>query len=109
MEKLTLENIRIDNHRIYDESGNFVGEIVYEYIRGSHLYNTNLEGFDSDGNPLSDEDHGGVYIMTENRKLGLGLDYQNEIKDKKGDNSLWEIGRFMELALTSNPLSLIHI
>ena len=103
MNKLTLENTRIEDHKIYDTDGNFVGEILYEYIRGSRLYNINLEGFDSDGNPLSDEDHGGVYIMTDNRKLGLGLDYQNEIKDEKNDNCLWELGRFMELVLTSNP------
>lgn len=95
MEKLTLENISIKNHRIYDSSGNFAGEILYEYVRGSRLYNLNT--------PESDEDHGGVYIMTDDRKLGLGLDYQNEIKDKKNDNCLWELGRFMELALTSNP------
>ena len=95
MEKLTLENISIKNHRIYDGSGNFVGEILYEYVRGSRLYNLNT--------PESDEDHGGVYIMTDDRKLGLGLDYQNEIKDEKNDNCLWELGKFMELALTSNP------
>ena len=103
MKKLTFENIHIIDHKIYDENMNFVGEVLYEYIRGSHLYNTNLEGVDSDGNPLSDVDHGGVYIMTDDRKLGLGLDYQNEIKDEKNDNCMWEIGRFMELTLSSNP------
>ena len=30
MNKLTLENIRIEDHKIYDTDGNFVGEILYE-------------------------------------------------------------------------------
>lgn len=103
MSKLTLENITIKDHKIYDESGQYRGEILYEYIRGSQLYHTNLEGIDEDGNPLSDEDHGGIYIMPDSTLLGLGLDYQNEIKDKVGDTCIWEINRFMQLALSSNP------
>lgn len=95
MKKLTLENITIQDHKIYDEDGNYRGEILYEYIRGSQLYHTNVE--------TSDEDHGGVYIMPDNACLGLGLDYQNEIKDESNDKCIWEVGRFLELALSSNP------
>lgn len=95
MSKLTLENITVKNHKIYDETGRYRGEILYEYIRGSQLYHTNVA--------TSDEDHGGIYIMPNDSLLGLGLDYQNEIKDKSNDKCIWEIGRFLELALSSNP------
>ena len=103
MNKLTLENITIKDHKIYDKNGVYRGEILYEYIRGSHLYHTNLEGTDSNGNPLSDEDHGGIYIMPNSSLIGLGLDYQSEIKDASNDKCIWELGRFLELALSSNP------
>lgn len=93
--KLTLENITIKDHKIYDQDGKFRGEILYEYIRGSQLYHTNVA--------TSDEDHGGIYIMPNDTLLGLGLDYQNEIKDKTNDKCIWELGRFLELALSSNP------
>lgn len=96
MNKLTLENITINNnHQIFDQNGNYRGEILYEYIRGSQLYHTNVA--------TSDEDHGGIYIMSNEACLGLGLDYQNEIKDESNDKCIWEIGRFLELALSSNP------
>lgn len=95
MSKLTLENIAIKDHKIYDESGQYRGEILYEYIRGSQLYHTNVE--------TSDEDHGGIYIMPNDACLGLGIDYQNEIKDASNDKCIWEIGRFLELILSSNP------
>ena len=93
--KLTLDNITIKDHKIYDQDGRFRGEILYEYVRGSHLYSTNVE--------TSDVDQGGIYIMPNNTLLGLGLDYQNEIKDAGNDKCIWELGRFLELALSSNP------
>ena len=93
--KLTLENITIKDHKIYDPEGKFRGEILYEYVRGSHLYSTNVE--------TSDEDQGGIYIMPNDSLIGLGLDYQSEIKDKSNDKCIWELGRFLELALSSNP------
>lgn len=96
MSKLTLENININkSHQIFDQDGNYRGEILYEYIRGSQLYHTNVE--------TSDEDHGGIYIMPNEACLGLGLDYQDEIKDASNDKCIWEVGRFLELALSSNP------
>ena len=93
--KLTLENITIKDHKIYDQEGKYRGEILYEYIRGSHLYGTNVA--------TSDEDRGGIYIMPNESLLGLGFDYQNEIKDAGNDKCIWELGRFLELALSSNP------
>lgn len=96
--KLTLNNITIKDHKIYDQDGNFRGEILYEYVRGSHLYHTNVE--------TSDEDMGGIYIMPNESLIGLGLEYQNEIKDDSNDKCIWELGRFLELALSSNPMVL---
>lgn len=95
MKHLTLENITIKDHKIYDEDGNYRGEILYEYVRGSHLYATNVA--------TSDEDQGGIYIMPNETLVGLKLDYQNEIKDASNDRCIWELGRFLELALSSNP------
>ena len=95
MKHLTLENITIKDHKIYDEDGNCRGEILYEYIRGSKLYHTDVE--------TSDEDHGGVYIIPNDAIIDLGFGYQNEIKDASNDKCIWELGRFLELALSSNP------
>ena len=95
MSKLTLENSTVKDHKIYDQDGRFRGEIIYEYVRGSHLYSTNVE--------TSDEDQGGIYIMPNDSITGLGLDYQSEIKDASNDKCIWELGRFLELALSSNP------
>lgn len=69
--------------------------LLYEYIRGSQAYGTST--------PESDEDHGGIYIAPEKTLMGLGFDYQEEILDEKGDTCWWEIGRFLQLALKSNP------
>lgn len=95
MMKLTLDNIQVKDHKIYDNEGNYRGEILYQYVRGSQLYHTNVE--------TSDVDEGGIYIMPNNALLGLGYEYQNEIKDSKNDKCIWEIGRFLELAMSSNP------
>ena len=32
MSKLTLENITVKDHKIYDQDGRFRGEIIYEYV-----------------------------------------------------------------------------
>jgi len=83
MEKYSLEDIRNE------------GLLLYEYIRGSQAYGTNVAS--------SDEDRGLIYIAPENKLLGLGFDYQEEILDEKGDICCWEIGKFMKLLLKSNP------
>lgn len=71
------------------------GLLLYEYIRGSISQGTNIE--------QSDEDHGGVYLAPAEQLLGLGLDYQDEIKDAKGDDDWMELNKFMRLLLKSNP------
>ncbi|MCM1217952.1 MAG: nucleotidyltransferase domain-containing protein [Lachnospiraceae bacterium] len=71
------------------------GLLLYRYIRGSHVYGTNVDG--------SDIDEGGIYIVPNDQLLDLGFDYQNEISDEKHDTCWWELGKFMKLLLTSNP------
>ena len=83
MEKETFEDIRNS------------GRLLYEYIRGSHAYGLNVE--------TSDVDTGGVYITTPDVLRGLRVNYLEQISDKKGDNVWYEIGRFLELLMTSNP------
>lgn len=71
------------------------GLLLYEYIRGSVSQGINT--------PSSDIDHGGVYLAPAEQLLGLGLDYQDEIKDAKGDDDWMELNKFMRLLLKSNP------
>ena len=71
------------------------GLLLYRYIRGSHVYGTNVE--------TSDVDEGGIYICPNEQLLDLGFDYQDEIADEKHDTCWWELGKFMRLILKSNP------
>ena len=71
------------------------GLLLYEYIRGSVSQGINTL--------LSDTDHGGVYLAPAEQLLGLGFDYQDEIKDAKGDDDWMELNKFMRLLLKSNP------
>ena len=71
------------------------GKLIYEYIRGSHAYGLNVE--------TSDIDTGGVYIDDINNILGLRKNYKEQIADKKNDNVWYEVGRFLELLIASNP------
>lgn len=71
------------------------GLLLYEYVRGSVSQGINT--------PLSDIDHGGVYLAPAEQLLGLGFDYQDEIKDAKGDDDWMELNKFMRLLLKSNP------
>ena len=71
------------------------GLLLYEYVRGSVSQGINT--------PLSDIDHGGVYLAPAEQLLGLGIDYQDEIKSEKGDDDWMELNKFMRLLLKSNP------
>lgn len=71
------------------------GKLIYEYIRGSHAYGLNVE--------TSDIDTGGVYIDDVDNILGLRENYKEQIADKKNDNVWYEVGRFLELLMASNP------
>ena len=71
------------------------GLLLYEYVRGSHSHGTNT--------PTSDVDTGGVYILPDSTLLGLKRDYAEIIEDEKHDNCWYELNRFCELLLKSNP------
>lgn len=72
--------------------------IAFEYIRGSHAYGLNT--------PTSDEDHGGVFICPQDNIYGLRSNYVEQIADEKGDTVFYELGRWIELLLKSNPTAM---
>lgn len=71
------------------------GRLLYEYIRGSHLYGLNNED--------SDVDSSGVFITKKENLLGLGLNFQELVADERNDTTWYEIGKFMSMLITSNP------
>lgn len=79
MDKLTFDEIRRK------------GLLLFEYVRGSKLYHTDTTE--------SDEDHGGVFISPADFDFAV----QDEVQDERGDEKWWELGKFMKLAMTSNP------
>lgn len=73
--------------------------LAYRYIRGSHLYNTVIEG-------VSDIDMGGVYIADNEVLMGLPEFYEPQISDEKHDTTYYELGRWVELLMKANPNAL---
>lgn len=71
------------------------GLILFETLSGSHAYGTAL--------PTSDRDIRGVFILPEERILGLGVMYREQVNDDKNDIVFYEIRRFLELLSTNNP------
>lgn len=67
------------------------GLLLFEYIRGSKLYHTDT--------PDSDTDIGGVFIAPPDFDFNL----IKEVSDEKSDKKWWELGTFMEFAMSSNP------
>ena len=72
--------------------------LAYKFIRGSHLYGTNVE--------TSDVDFGGVYIADTDVLLGLSENYEPQISDEKHDTTYYELGRWVELLMKANPNAL---
>lgn len=70
--------------------------ILFEAISGSHAYGL--------ATPQSDTDIKGVFYLP--RRLYYGLDYQPQISDAGNDTTYYELGRFVELLLASNPTAL---
>lgn len=70
-------------------------QLLYEYIRGSHMYGLNT--------PESDIDKGGVYFCSPQALLGFDSNYKSQIGDSKSDIVYYEIKRWFELLLKSNP------
>lgn len=73
------------------------GLLIYRYIRGSHAYG--LEKPDG----TSDVDEGGVYIAPNEQIMGLSSNYQEEISDERHDTCWYELGKFMQMLIKSNP------
>ena len=71
------------------------GLLLYHYIRGSKAYGLDLEN--------SDTDHGFIYLAPPEQLLGLGLDYQDQIASEKNDDTGYELNKFFQLLLKSNP------
>ena len=72
--------------------------LAYKFIRGSHLYGTNVE--------TSDVDFGGVYIVDNEILMGLPEYYEPQISDEKHDTTYYELGRWVELLMKANPNAL---
>lgn len=70
------------------------GRLLYEYIRGSHLYGLN--------NEYSDVDTSGVYVCTKEELFGC-FGYKPQVSDARHDNTWFEIGELLRLLLKSNP------
>ena len=70
------------------------GRLLYEYIRGSHLYGLNT--------PDSDVDTSGVYIATKEQLLGF-IGYKPQVSDSRHDNTWFEVGELVRLLVKSNP------
>lgn len=79
----TFEIVRNDNR------------LLYEYIRGSHLYGLNNED--------SDVDTSGLFLAPKENFFGLEMNYQPLISDERHDTTWFELGNFCQLLLKSNP------
>ena len=69
--------------------------LLFEYIAGSHLYNLNNED--------SDVDSKGVFISNKEDLLGLGFNYNGQVSDERNDNTWYEVGKWMQMLIKSNP------
>lgn len=73
-------------------------QLGYKYVRGSTLYNTNIE--------TSDVDYGGVFIAPNEVLLGLPDFYQDQVSDERHDTTYYEFNRWVELLIKANPNAL---
>ncbi|SDX44928.1 DNA polymerase beta superfamily protein [Hymenobacter psychrophilus] len=72
------------------------GLILFEALSGSRAYGTDL--------PHSDTDLKGVFILPETEFYGLG--YLPQVANETNDEVYYELRRFVELLLKSNPTAL---
>ena len=73
-------------------------KLAYKFVRGSTLYNTSIE--------TSDVDYGGVFILPNEKLLGLPHFYQDQVSDEKHDTTYYEFNRWVELLMKANPNAL---
>jgi len=80
------------------------GRLLYLAVGGSTSQGTAIEG-------VSDKDYFGVYIAKENQVLGLPRFFTDEVHDARHDIAWYEIGKFMEMLIKSNPtvLSMLFV
>lgn len=83
MKKLTIDDIKNN------------GWVVYEYIRGSHCHGIATE--------KSDIDIGGVFIIPEDYLYACRDNYIEQVSDEKNDKVYYELTRWVELLIKSNP------
>lgn len=77
------------------------GSLLFESIRGSHLYGLNTE--------TSDIDTFGVFIGPEEWFLGTGKDKQRLVKSEKSDDYWDELEKYFQELGESNPEALISL
>ena len=70
-------------------------KLAYKFVRGSTLYNTNIE--------TSDVDYGGVFILPNEKLIGLPNFYQDQVSDERHDATYYEFNRWVELLMKANP------
>lgn len=73
-------------------------QLAYKYVRGSTLYNTAIE--------TSDVDYGGVFILPNEKLIGLPDFYKDQVSDDRHDTTYYEFNRWVELLLKANPNAL---
>lgn len=77
------------------------GDLLFESIRGSHLYGLN--------GPESDIDTYGIWCCPIEWLLGSGRDYVPDIKSDKNDDSWVDLGKYIRLLEESNPDAIISL
>lgn len=69
--------------------------LLYQYIRGSHCHGM--------ATPQSDIDMGGIFMSPKDELLDLGFNYQGQIANETNDIIWYELKKFMQLLIKSNP------
>lgn len=77
------------------------GDLLFESIRGSHLYGLATE--------KSDVDTVGVWCCPINWLIGSGKDYVPDIKSEKNDDYWYDVGKYIRLLEESNPDAIITL
>lgn len=90
-----IKNIMVNNFKSIREDN----RLLYEYVRGSTVYGTAIEG-------KSDIDTSGVFMARPETLFGLGLGYEDYVADERGDNSWYELVKWVRGLTTSNPTML---
>ncbi len=77
------------------------GDLLFESIRGSHLYGLN--------GPERDIDTFGIWCCPIGWLLGSGKDYIPDVRSEKNDDTWYDIGKYIHLLEESNPDAIISL